>query len=88
MGEALNETAYGEGIIARGKHYLIYSRKTNQIGQERLLQNEILMSNWLFFDDINGISYNDWQQRYTHTVHKLNTKNVRFLNSFRFRIRR
>ncbi|KAJ6646687.1 Lysosomal alpha-mannosidase [Pseudolycoriella hygida] len=67
VGEALNETAYGEGIIARGKHYLIYSRKTNQIGQERLLQNEILMSNWLFFDDISGMSYDNWLQRYTHS---------------------
>ncbi|KAG4070459.1 hypothetical protein HA402_005691 [Bradysia odoriphaga] len=67
VGEALNETAYGEGIIARGKHYLIYSGKTNQIGQERLLQNEVLMSNWLFFDDVSTINYNDWQQRYTHS---------------------
>jgi len=73
VGEALNETAYGEGIIARGKHYLIYSKKTNQIGQERILQNEILMSNWLFFDDISGISYNDWRQRYTHSNSSLKT---------------
>lgn len=68
VGEALNETAYGEGIIARGKHYVMLSRKVNQIGQERLLQNEILMSNWLFFDDVSGITYNEWQQRYTHSV--------------------
>lgn len=68
VGEALNETAYGEGIIARGKHYLIYTKKTNQIGGERLLQNEVFMPNWLFFDDVSSINYNDWRQRYTHSV--------------------
>ena len=24
VGEALNETAYGEGLVARGKHYLLF----------------------------------------------------------------
>lgn len=68
MGEALNETAYGKGIIARGKHWLIYTGRPNQIGQERLLQNKVLMSNWLFFDDVSSMSYDAWRQRYTHSV--------------------
>jgi len=56
VGEALNETAYGQGIVARGKHYMVYGRKSDQSptleARERLLQNRVLLSNWLFFDDI------------------------------------
>lgn len=56
--EALNETAYGQGLVARGKHWMIYGRKNNQSptleARERLLQNQVLLSNWLFFDDISN----------------------------------
>jgi lysosomal alpha-mannosidase len=75
VGEALNETAYGKGLIARGKHYLIFGEKSDDNlqhptveGRERLLQNEILLSNWLFFDDVSNTSYTDWMQRYTNIV--------------------
>lgn len=55
--EALNETAYGQGLVARGKHWLVYG-KNNQSpsleAQERILQNRVLLSNWLFFDDISA----------------------------------
>lgn len=65
VGEALNETEHGQGLVARGKHYLIFGSKstTNPTlqGQERLLQNHVLMLNWLFFDDIASKSYNDWK---------------------------
>jgi len=55
--EALNETAYGQGLIARGKHWLIYGKKNQNPSlesQERILQNRVLLSNWLFFDDISA----------------------------------
>jgi len=56
VAEALNETAYGQGIVARGKHRLVYGRKTDKNptleARERLLQNSLFLSNWLFFDDI------------------------------------
>jgi lysosomal alpha-mannosidase len=77
VGEALNETAFGKGLIARGKHYLIFgpSRSSKEQptsmsteGRERLLQNQILVPNWLFFNDVSNISYADWMQRYTNIV--------------------
>lgn len=44
--------------MARGKHWLVFGRKNNQSptleGRERLLQNRVLLSNWLFFDDISA----------------------------------
>lgn len=44
VGEALNESAYGEGVIARGKYYLIVSSpKEKQSVVERQMQHEILL---------------------------------------------
>jgi hypothetical protein len=68
----LNETAYGEGLVARGKHWLIFGKNSENhpslVGQERLLQNQVLMSNWLFFDDAKKLTYNDWKTKYTNEV--------------------
>lgn len=70
--EALNETAYGKGLVARGKHFLIFGSKTKQHptlqGRERLLQNQVLVPNWLFFDDVSSTSYDDWMKKYTNVV--------------------
>lgn len=72
VGEALNEQQFGRGLVARGKHWLIFGKKTvtnpTLKAWERLLQNEVLMSNWLFFDDASSMTFNDWSQRYTHSV--------------------
>lgn len=65
VAEALNETAFGEGVVARGKHWLIFGKKSKQSptleGRERLLQNQVLMSNWLFFDDVSSLTFDDWK---------------------------
>lgn len=76
VGEALNETAYGKGLVARGKHFLIFGSKTDQHptleGRERMLQNRVLVPNWLFFDDVSSTSYDDWMKKYTNIVSALN----------------
>jgi len=71
--EALNEVAYNKGIVARGKHWLIYGRKNAESptleARERLLQNQVLLSNWLFFDNIsdrdNQILSNDYTKHHS-----------------------
>lgn len=59
-------------MVARGKHYMIFGEKTSQHptleGRERLLQNRILLPNWLFFDDVSNISYDDWARKYSNIV--------------------
>lgn len=75
MGEALNESSHGEGLIARGKHWLVFGKNTDQsptvAGQERLLQNQVLMSNWLFFDSASSLTFNDWAAKYTNEVRNI-----------------
>ncbi|XP_055923554.1 lysosomal alpha-mannosidase-like [Eupeodes corollae] len=50
VGEALNETAYGQGLVARGKYYLVISppKKESSI-VERQIQLEVLLPFWNFF---------------------------------------
>lgn len=70
--EALNEQEFGRGLVARGKHWLVFGQKTGTHPTlkaiERLKQNEVLMSNWLFFDDVSSMTFSDWSQKYTHSV--------------------
>ena len=70
VAEALNETAFGTGLVARGKHYLIFGAKTKKSpsleARERFLQNEILLPNWLFFNDVSSMSFDDWSKKYTN----------------------
>ncbi|XP_037050772.1 lysosomal alpha-mannosidase-like [Bradysia coprophila] len=71
VGEALNEQEYGRGLVARGKHWLVFGKKSGsqptRKALERLQQNEALMTNWLFFDDVSSMSFSDWSEKYTHS---------------------
>lgn len=68
VGEALNEVQHGEGLIASGKMQMVFSsKKTQDNGQERLLENRILLPNWLFFSPVNE-SLDEWHQKYKNMV--------------------
>lgn len=79
--------AYGEGLIARGKHWLVFGKKTNQSptlkGRERILQNQVLMSNWLFFDNVTT-SLDDWIDKQKTSVSENFLKFVQIYLSIRF----
>lgn len=66
--EALNETAYGDGLIVSGKHWLVFGKKSTQSptleSQERFLQNRLHLSNWLFFDDASSLTVDTWSSNY------------------------
>jgi len=69
--EALNETAFGKGLVARGRHYVmagaINGVSPNMAAQERELANRKLLSPWLFFSP-GGTSFEDWRANYTMEV--------------------
>ena len=51
VGEALNEMAFGKGLVARGKHYLLFDFDENEAhGRTRLLANEIYAQPLITFD--------------------------------------
>lgn len=90
VGEALNEMEYGQGLIARGKHWMFFGKKNQSPsleGRERLVQNRVLMSNWLFFDDAASLTIDDWRTK-TNVVSNLVSRqhfdySVNFFASFR-----
>lgn len=72
VGEALNETAFGTGLISRGKHWVVFGKKglpsPNLEAQERFLQNEVLIPAWLFFSNASGMSFDDWANKFNNEV--------------------
>lgn len=70
MQEPLNETAYGHGLVSRGKHWLLIGaggdfnlkRQAKFFGQSRH------SSPWLFFSDAKNISYLEWLDGYNKEV--------------------
>lgn len=72
VGEALDEKENELGLVARGKHWLIFGKKTTTSptlkARERLLANEVLMANWLFFNDMGEVTKEQWTQQYINNV--------------------
>ncbi|XP_011181146.2 lysosomal alpha-mannosidase isoform X1 [Zeugodacus cucurbitae] len=69
--EALNETAYGEGLVARGTHYLVVGSSNKRQSPttqaiERFTQLRKLLPVWSFFSDAKNIAYDDWRQNFTN----------------------
>uniref|UniRef100_A0A6P4EAE6 Alpha-mannosidase n=1 Tax=Drosophila rhopaloa TaxID=1041015 RepID=A0A6P4EAE6_DRORH len=72
VGEALNETEFGDGLIARGKHHLFFGRSTDREGVslkaiERLTQLEKLLPTWKFFSNMEAYSADKWKTSFTNT---------------------
>ncbi|KAJ9584475.1 hypothetical protein L9F63_021169 [Diploptera punctata] len=63
----LNETAYGKGLVAIGKHWLtggtLGSNGTAAVVEHDLIQ-EIALSPWLFFTPAENITFETWSKKY------------------------
>ncbi|XP_049286781.1 lysosomal alpha-mannosidase-like isoform X4 [Anopheles funestus] len=66
VGEALNETQYGTGLVARGKHWLFFGSSQKDASptlqaKERFLQNKVLLPSWPFVTPVdNLLTYDDY----------------------------
>ncbi|XP_003426403.2 lysosomal alpha-mannosidase isoform X2 [Nasonia vitripennis] len=66
VGEALNESAYGEGLVARGQHYLVGGSLTNLdelILREKELATELALRPWIFVTPTTE-SFKEWNEYY------------------------
>lgn len=73
VGEALNESAYGNGLIARGSTYFVFGPKehTDKLSteaNERFIQLETLLPSWQLFSNVSQMSYDTWKSNYNHIV--------------------
>ena len=61
VGEALSEMAFGKGLVARGKHYLLFDFDKNEAHRRtRLLANEIYTQPLITFDDVSNRKPSKW----------------------------
>ncbi|XP_030079136.1 lysosomal alpha-mannosidase isoform X2 [Drosophila hydei] len=84
VGEALNETEYGEGLIARGKHHLFVGQSLQRPDVslkaiERLVQLETLLPSWKFFSNV-SYSSDQWLTSFTNTYHGISVVLPKFVN--------
>jgi lysosomal alpha-mannosidase len=67
VGEALNETAYGYGLVVRGTHFLILGDKTNSMKMARSLSHELYKQPQISFIPT-SLSFSDWSALYKTQV--------------------
>lgn len=73
VGEALDEVAFGNGLIARGSSYFVFgskkhTEKTSTEAIERFVQLETLLPSWLLFSNVSHLSSVTWINNYNHIV--------------------
>ena len=68
VAETLNETGqYGDGLIVRGKHYVIFDNYTSSTYIHRLIGEMILLEPELVFEE-STMSFNDLKSNYNLQV--------------------
>ncbi|XP_062127967.1 lysosomal alpha-mannosidase isoform X3 [Drosophila sulfurigaster albostrigata] len=72
VGEALNETEYGIGLIARGKNHLfigasLMREDISLKAMERLVQLETLLPSWKFFSNMKEYTQQQWLSEFTNS---------------------
>jgi len=75
VGEALNEEAFGTGLVARGTHYLLGGADGEAVGrrslagQERILAQKKMVQPWTFFTALDkDMTFDKWQKKYNMEV--------------------
>nr|XP_049466711.1 lysosomal alpha-mannosidase-like [Anopheles coluzzii] len=73
VGEALNETQFNNGLVARGKHWLMFgcSPITNagtptQAAKERFLQNKVHLPSWVFVAPSTDFTFDQYLTELVH----------------------
>lgn len=70
VNEALNEQAYGQGLVARGTHYLILSDSDNSAKMTRSLGQELYKHPQISFIPT-SLSFSEWQTSFKMEVNIL-----------------
>nr|AYV99640.1 venom polypeptide [Dolopus genitalis] len=64
VGEALNEMAFGEGLVTRGKHLLIFDRPSTSANiLEKRIELMTLLPLWTTFSKANDLKFNNWENK-------------------------
>jgi lysosomal alpha-mannosidase len=70
VGEALNEIAYGKGLVVRGQHYVVSGNSDDldeTLLQEKKLASELTVRPWTFISPVNE-SFEEWNEYYKMKV--------------------
>lgn len=77
VNEALNETAFGVGLVARGQHYLTFGSVHKQLSVERLLAQRKLIRPQYFFTKKINVNHEDLKK---NTLLQVTLNNICIFN--------
>lgn len=66
VGEALNETAFGEGLVVRGQHYVFGSNSVDDASalEEKRSTLELALRPWILVTPANNVTFEEWRNKY------------------------
>ena len=71
VGEPINETAYGQGLVIRGRHNLLFQSPTTSALYHRPAARNLYLSPMMTFA-LSGLSFDDYSRNYYQTWSALN----------------
>lgn len=90
VGEVLDEPSFDrKGLIVRGTSYFVFGSKIltdnpSAYANERFIQQRVLLPSWLFFSNVNSLSYSVWKNSFKNTVSSCIFLNYLYFRSFLF----
>ena len=76
VSEPLNETAFGEGLVSRGQHYVVASSLSDPdkaMLQEKELTTSLALRPWIFVTPAEKLSFEEWNEYFQMMVWSLLT---------------
>lgn len=66
VGEALNETAYGQGLVARGRHWIMLGGVDDPefLKQKQLMKQEKVLDTQVVLTDAGSLDFDTWSKSY------------------------
>ena len=71
VGEPMNETAYGQGLVIRGHHYLLFQSPKSSALYHRPAAQDLYLSPTITFA-LSGLAFDDYSKNYRQTWSAIN----------------
>lgn len=69
VSEALDEEAFGEGLVVQGQHSILLGDNSNEsVLEEKHQAIQTSLKPWIFITPIKSISFEDWRDNFNMKV--------------------
>ena len=70
--EALNEEAFGEGLVVQGQHSILLGDNSDEaVLEEKIQALRLSLKPWIFITPIKRISFEEWRNNFKMQVSRI-----------------